>query len=470
MHFRRKGRVRGSGRTGGRLLGALLLACLGGGTAWAGDAVHLRNGGVLRGAIVEESDEAVVLHVGTGTLTLARSAIAFVERHTGDTPEPAPITRRDEWFLILHRKKVVGWRHFVHLERPHRTHIEDHTVFFRPGGGDDIAVRRVEIADDKGNPVEFLHSETYGSEQETVAGHMINGKLIVLRRRAGKQETLRPELPEGWELSLPAWARFQAEARPGEVRTVQSLDTRRLKPVLLMLRRGPDAPAPDAAAGFLPCRALEQTRDGRILCTLYRPGEGSLSEELNGSTLVAQRVSPERVARARKEHALPDPARVRERNFPRRPGSDLSVKHTRAGLSLERPDAGWRPTLHERERGLLLSLRKLGVFASFEVFGYKLPAPDADIEACLERARARLRLTATSVEETGTVQERTVSGLPARVIAFRAQHRGEDLRGLLCVVRAPDRYLVFVGASPERWWRYSRPAVESLLNSCKLVD
>ena len=468
MRFRRKGRVVRPGHTGGRLLYALLLAHLAGGTAWAGDAVWLRNGGVLRGAVVEESDEAVVLDVGTGKLTLARSTIAFVERHTSETAEPAPIARRDEWFLILHREKIVGWRHFVHLERPHRTHVEDHTVFFRPGGGDDIAVRRVEIADDHGRPLEFLYSETYGAEQETVAGHMISGKLIVLRRRNGKQETLRPELAEGWELSLPAWTRFQTDAAPGEVRTVHSLDTRRLKPVLLMLRRGPDAPAPDAAAGFLPCRALEQTTDGRIVRTLYRPGEGSLSEELNGSTLVAQRVSAERVARVRKEHAPADPARIREQDFPRPPGADLSLKHARAGLSLERPDAGWRPTLHERERGLLLSLRKLGVFASFDVFGYKLPAPDADANACLERARARLRLTATTVEETGAVQERTLAGLPARVVAFRAQHRGEELRGLLCVVRAPDRYLVFVGASPARWWRYSRPAVESLLNSCRL--
>ncbi|MFQ5843557.1 MAG: hypothetical protein ACE5JG_01060, partial [Planctomycetota bacterium] len=85
------------------------------------------------------------------------------------------------------------------------------------------------------------------------------------------------------------------------------------------------------------------------------------------------------------------------------------------------------------------------------------------------RARTRLRLTVSSLEDETGVSDRTVAGLPARVLRFRARHRGESLEGLLCVVRTPGRYLILVGASPDRLWRWSAPLVESILGSVRLV-
>jgi len=46
------------------------------------DAVHLKNGGVVRGVIVERTDEAVVMEVGPGRITLPLSRIASIDDST----------------------------------------------------------------------------------------------------------------------------------------------------------------------------------------------------------------------------------------------------------------------------------------------------------------------------------------------------------------------------------------------------
>jgi hypothetical protein len=453
-----------------RALLPLLLLCAS--VVHAADLVHLRNGGVLQGTLVEQTREAVVLDLGAGRITIPRSSIRLVERDVRGRTAHATVTQRDEWFLVLHRDKVVGWRRLVQVRQPRRVQVEERTVFFRPGGGDDVSIRRVETADGAGRPLEFLLMESYGNRTEVTSGRVVEGgRTLVQVLRDGKSGTSQLDLPEGWVLALPAWSRFQADARAGEVQAITALDLRRLATVKLVLRREEDAAAPEASDPR-PCRALTLVRDSRASRALFRPEEGALAVELNGATLVARRTTRERVDLARRAHAAPEPLQIDEAlRFPfhQRP-PELGAYHPRAGFSLTAPDAGWIPSHVEADEGRVLTFEKIGLFASVEVFCHPLSGearPDAD--ACLERALARLRLTARAVRVAGAVRRRELSGLPARIVAVEARHREEALRCLIGVVRARNRYLVVVGAAPVRWWRWAERDFLAFLDSLVVV-
>jgi len=447
-----------------RLCTALAVLCA---LAVAEDFVHLENGGVLRGAVVEERADAIVLDLGGGRIRLPRAHVRLVERGASRDPVPRTVTQRDDWFLVLHRDKVVGWRREVLTAGPRWLTAEEHTVFFRPGGGDDVGVRRVETAARDGTPRDFLFMEVYGKRMEVVTGRRARGRVVARVLRDGEWTTRELDLPEGWRLALPAWSRFLENARPGESRTLTALDPRRLRTVSLLLDRGEDTAAP---GGVRRCRALRLRGEARSARALYRPGEGALAVELNGKTLVARRTTRARVELARRAHAAPEPLTVEEAlRFPfyTRP-KELTVYLPRPGLSLRAPDAGWLPHPSEVDDGLVASFEKIGLFASVDAFVYRV-GEGVDADACLRRALGRLKLTAKAVEVVGDLERGTHRGMPLRTLRLAAHHRGEDLRCVLAVVRAPDRYVVLVGACPSRWWRWAESDFAAFVDSLVVV-
>jgi len=440
--------------------------------ARADDLVHLRNGGVLAGTVVEETRDAVVLDLGAGRITVPRGSIRLLERGVQGRSAHATVTQRDEWFLVLHRDKVVGWRRLVQIRQPRRVQVEERTVFFRPGGGDDVSIRRVEASDGAGRPLEFLLMESYGNRTELTSGRVRDGgRTRVQVLRDGTSTARELDLPPGWMLGLTAWSRFQADAKAGEMRAITALDLRRLTAVKLVLRRDEDAAAPEASDPR-PCRALTLVRDSRRSRALFRPEDGALAVELNGATLVARRTTRQRVELARRAHAAPEPLQIDEAlRFPfhERP-KDLTAYHPRTGFSVAAPDAGWIPSHADADEGRVLTFEKIGLFASLEVFHHPLAErAQADVDACLQRALARLRMTAQSLRIAGPVQRRELSDLPARIVSIEARHREEELRCLVGVVRARNRYLVIVGASPARWWRWAEADFRAFLESLVVV-
>ena len=439
----------------------------------AADLIHLRNGGVLQGTVVEQTRDAVVLDLGAGRITVPRASIRLLERGVRGRSAHATVTQRDEWFLVLHRDKVVGWRRLVQVCQPRLVQVEERTVFFRPGGGDDVSIRRVEASDGAGRPLEFLLMESYGNRTELTSGRVMKGgRTLVQVLRDGKSETSELDLPPGWVLGLPAWLRFQTDAKAGEVSAITALDLRRLTTVKLVLRRDREDAAAPGTSDPRPCRALTLVRDSRRSRALFRPEDGALAVELNGATLVARRTTRQRVELARRAHSAPEPLQIDEAlRFPfyERP-KDLRAYHPRTGFSVAAPDAGWIPSHAEADEGRVLTFEKIGLFASLEVFLHPLAErARPDVDACLERALARLRLTARSLRVAGPVQRRKLSDLPARVVPVEARHREEELRCLVGVVRARDRYLVIVGAAPARWWRWAGTDFRAFLESLIVV-
>jgi hypothetical protein len=430
----------------------------------AGDAVHLENGRVLRGTVLEENDEEVVIDLGAGKLRVPRHRVRLVERGVAPEAPSKTLTRRDEWFLVLHRDKVVGWQHLVETLHGSRRQVQEETVFFRPGGGDDVSLRRVET-DDEDGPQEFLLFESYAGDAEVTSGSVRDGKAHVRVTRGGKVENTVIDLPEECALALPAWSRFLEDARPGESRKLTVLDVRTLKTVTLLLRRDEDdAPPGDPR----PCRAVTLASDVRTERALYRPGEGSLAVELNGPTLLAKRTTRERVDLARKANAAPAPLSIDEAQrypFFERP-KPLDAHHARAGLSFRMPDAAWSPEPLDADTGRVLCFEKVALFASMDVFAY---AGAVDAKEALARGLARLKLDAKEVKGLGEAEVLTVGGYPARAKLLSARHRDEDLRVLLVAVAAKDRYVLLVGAAPSRWWRWAEKDFRALVASLEVV-
>ncbi len=452
-----------------RLLLALLLATA---TTAAEDRVHLDHGGALLGRILSETPDAVVLEVGAGRLSVARERIRLIERRLPARDAQRPVMQRDEWSLVLHAGQVVGWRRVVHTERPGAIRVEERTVFFRKGGGEELDVRRVEVEDEAGRPVEFLHMERYGHRMEVVSGDATPTGALVQIRRDGKLETRAMEIPEGWRLALPAWSRFLASSGAGEMRSIRALDPRSLRVQEMVMRRQPDRAAP-AGGDPRPCRAIELTGDLRSARAFFRPGEGALAEELNGPTLLAERTTKERVEMARRAFAPPDPpslADVQRHPLQRTAPPPATSFHLRAGVAVTPPDAGWVGEATGGDAlGRLLAFESVALFASFELFAYAAEeAPSA--EACLARALRRLRLAASGVRPVGEAVACTIAARPALVLEVQSRHRDEDLHCLLAVIPARGRYLVAVGAAPARWWRWAEAPLRAFLERLEVAD
>ncbi len=445
-----------------RLLVATLVLA---GAVLGADVLHLKNGRALRGRIVRENSKEVVLDVGGGTIHVARARIRLLERGADKTTAPRKITARDEWFLVLHRDKLVGWRRIVHTVRPDRVQVEERTVFFRPGGGDDVSIRRVETVDARGRPLDFMLMEAYGLRTELVSGQRARDGSFTVRVRGKDGVTRRKvKLPDDCTLALPAWSRFLQTAKRDEVRTISVLDPRsgRVSPVVL--RRGADRAAPDGTVE----RELQAT--GAILRAkaAFRPGRGSRREEISGRTLVARRVSRERVDLARKAHAAPTPLSVEEAlifPFYTRPPS-LEAIHASTGITVKAPDPAWMATRHDRLSGTVITFEKISIFGSFEVSSFAHEG--ASTSDCLARALTRLGLTATSLVP-GKPERLMIAGLATRRVSFRARHRGEQLAGEIYVVRSARRYIVMVGAAPARFQRWARPDFKALAQSLRVA-
>jgi len=209
---------------------------------------------------------------------------------------------------------------------------------------------------------------------------------------------------------------------------------------------------------------------GKVERAFVRPDTGALSVQLSGETLVARRVPRERVELARAANARRAVTVEEALAFPFVPKrKDLSVRHVAGGITLRAADEGWTVESFDAERGRIVALEKVAIFASLEAFVYDLPSGDAGIRECLDRAVARLRLAAASVELRGEAEPRTACGLPALAQEFRAQHRGERLFGVLFVARAHDRMVVLVGACPEELQRAATPAFEAMAASLAVV-
>ncbi len=438
----------------------------------AEERIHLRSGRSLTGRIVSATKDSIVLDLGSGTIELPRTSIRLIEQAAGELKKRR-VAERDEWFLVVHRGEVIGWRRLLHVEGEDHCLVEERTVFFARDGSAEVDIHRVEQSDADGNPLEFTYRELYGADGESACGTVKNGKMEVIVRNADgvKVQTMKPA--PGWRLPLIAWSRFLLKAGPDESAAVRALDPRRLRIVRLWMRRDGDRVA-NTDGSARPIRGVTLRHGSMVRRALFRPGEGSHAIELNGSTLVAQRVSKERVEMARAAARGPerDWNRVMNPFLPKKP--QLRVRHLRSGLSVKPPNTLWIKTSHATERGMVMGFENKAYFASMEVFVYDLPAgrdgARPTLEHCVRAALARLKLTTESAKPADRSESVKLAGHDAQTLTLNSRHRGENLRMRIAIVRLDKSFCVMVGACPRAWYRGVERSFQSMIDSLEVAE
>lgn len=446
------------------LFALLVLAVFG----FAEDRVHLVNGGTLTGTVESKNDKEIVIRVGGGRITLPRSEVVRIEAVSKESGVKAPITRRDDWYLLLREEEVVGWRHLVHTRTAQRDHVEERlVVFVPPAEGERLDRRTVEVEDRDGNPLEFLHMQTLGKQAEVISGRVQGSELLVRVWKKGKSfhRTLEPEA--GWRLGLPRWMAFLAGAAQGQQADYRVLDPASLEIVdARMVRLGEE--------GDPRWREFALSAGDRRISARVRSTSAVETLVYEPQALRAVRVSRDRVSLARRalepdkgpslEEAMRHPLQERDQE------ADLERFHARTGLALKVPDRHWTETRNPGPEGLVLSYENGPLLASLDILVHPLGDGDAKVDECFQRERTRLGLVTESLQPDGPVEKWTVAGLPARVQKFKASHRAEDLGCLLVVVRAADRYVVLVGGAPSKLWSRTERYLGEILDSLEIAQ
>ena len=436
------------------------------------DIVRLHNGGVLHGRILEQDARRIVLEVGAGKISLPRDTVARIERANAPrNAEEAPVARRDEWFLLLRGERIVGWRRLVHTATDKRVQVEERQVILRPAeGAEPLDCRRVEIAALDGTPIEFLLMKTVGEVSEVVSGRTAKGELLVQIWRDKRSKRIPVPLEGDWKLELPRWSAFQLGAAAGQKASYRVLDPVALQLVDLEMERKADANFP-TLSGSKRCRQLERRIRGETLRTMFRPSEGVIALAWATDELRAMRVHRERVELLQRAFQPEQPLSLEESfRYPYvdRP-PDLARYHVRTGLALRLPDENWIEERKEGPEGLVLSYENDSLLASIDIVVRPLPSAVATIEDCFERGRMRLETVTNSIEPEAPPTRGRLSGWPARFQRFSATHRGEKLGCMLVVARAPDRYVVLVGASPAKLFDRTLVDIDRLLETLEIT-
>lgn len=98
-----------------KLIAVAALACLMAATA-AADVLHLKNGGTIRGTVIQETDDLVTVAMQYGTMKMIRADIESIEKTGTEEPEPekgqageTKDTRLPRWSRMIERIAKSPW-------------------------------------------------------------------------------------------------------------------------------------------------------------------------------------------------------------------------------------------------------------------------------------------------------------------------------------------------------------------------
>ena len=431
----------------------------------AEDRILLVNGGTLRGTVISESEEEVVIQVGAGKVTLPRSSITRIETGQEGQPVAVPVTRRDDWYLLLREEEVVGWRHLVHTRTPEKEQVEERFVILVPQkGGTTLDRRCVEIADQDGAPLEFLRMQSRGKQAEVISGKLKDGELLARVWKENRTFHKPVRLDEGWRLLLTRWVAFVSGAAKGQSATYRVLDPESLELVEARMTRLGEEGDPrwgefELVVGERRIRARARPESGVEALVFEPEGLRALRVSRGRVELVQRALAPDETPTV--EEAMRHPLQERE--------PDLVRYHARTGLALRLPDKHWTEERSPGPEGLVLSYENGPLLASLDIFVHPFADGASPVDECFQRERTRLELVTESLQPDGPVEKWTVAGLPARVQKFKAAHRAEDLGCVLVVVRAADRYVVLVGGAPSKLWSRTERYLGEILDSLEIA-
>jgi hypothetical protein len=455
-------------RTGIR--GALLAAalCLLAVASVAGDRIVLTNGREVRGRIVEETDEKVVVELAMGgRMEFARSRVkeivrdAAPEESGADEPEDrsGELTTEATFLVYGPERRLRGWRRTREYRRGEERLFESVTAFLEDGDEPAVRVHVVEVAGPDLSPRAFTYRENVEGKPEFLRRGEVSGtSMRVSEARLGDVKARSIPFPSG--TSFPAAARAAALARRGELRG--EVETAVFDPVsgdfetIVWSYGEPETVEHDG-------RPVEVTvlrsRRGRILSEeRIGPDGRTVTAELNGPSLVAVAVPPERVDRL--ERGEEPEGREAEEIENRR--ADLE-----AGFAVRKPGPRWT---FERGEGMRrLTIKNLDRFAYVDILrDTSLPRGTLLETFALNLER---RLAAESEEYRKESDGfGTLGGERAYRLECTSRRKGERIRSLVVATIHEGRAWIVIAACPVDYFGEARKVFDEILESFEFLE
>ncbi|MBI3818944.1 MAG: hypothetical protein HY286_09670 [Planctomycetes bacterium] len=386
------------------------------------DIVQLKSGGVVDGAIVSETADAVTVEISPGARAeIARSEIASIQR-AAKKPESAPASRpassnipfSETWWIVRGaRGETLGTRQCISRrdrERPELSTLEE-KIEIKDDDGRGIIINRMEVFDASLNPVESYYHEVFEGGSSTViakvADSMLELETIDTAGRAHETLPFRAGMtfPMLFDAKVAAaklapGAKMESEVFDPMARNIMKRTVRAELPRSISLEN--ETPTTHDVLVY-------KSRNRESLCWLSRTGDVARIE-LNGPELVAVR-STQKLALASRGAAL-------DAGFLAR---DASGK-----IRLLLPNADWEVE-HIAEDAISLTRRNGVANASVCAATLEDGATLAGVATDFER---QLRMTLPEFRRTDAFEDFKIGGMPAMRFSFQFENDSIALRGI----------------------------------------
>lgn len=441
------------------------------------DEVEFRNGRVLEGTVVAESDASVTLRIDGGQVTFERSLVASIRRSEPASPgKPAPgapvpgfvakaaepagvVPAADDWLLLWSPARRAGWRRSeARIGEDGKSLFEEESTWIGPDGKPEGTERYVEECGPNFSPAAFLLLSDLPGRAFTRSGRVAGGRLTVETWEKGEKSERTFELSAGMRFPLAARALVLREsARDGAAWKGTVFDPRAAEPATVGFRvlRREKAPIEGATVETV---VLARETGGRTLEERVAADGRLLAADLDGAGLSAVGSTKSRV------DAMRDGGALEEASESERGGRTAFVS-PEDGFRIRKPGVSWslvEPASRDaRERA---GVRDFTGAVSVSLTADPAPeGPEPEPKDLLPALEERLKSAATEyvrVEEGRA----TLGGAPAWKVVADAVVRGDKVRIHAVVLARAGRVWTAVATAPRASFDEARPYLQRILD------
>jgi hypothetical protein len=458
------------------LLGIAALAALASGTARA-DEVEFRNGRVLEGTVVSETEATVTLRIEGGQVTFDRGLVASIRRAEKPAPgkpaaaapvpgftakpaEPVGVTpAADDWLLLWSPERRAGWRRCeARVGEDGRCLFEEQSTWLGRDGKPEGTERYVEECGANFAPSAFLLISEIPGKTFTRTGRVAGGRLTVETWEKGEKSERVFEVPAGLRFPLAARTLVLREsARDGAAWKGTAFDPRAAEMASTGWRvlRREKAPFEGATVETV---ILSRESGGRTLEERVAADGRLLAADLDGAGLAAVGSTKARV------EALRDGAALEEATEAEQQGR-TSLVSPEDGFRIRKPGVSWSlvpPASRDaRERA---AVRDVTGAVTVVVASDPQPAgPEPEPKDLLPALEERLKATATEYVQVEAGPS-TLGGCPAWRVVADAVVKGDKVRIQAVTLARAGRAWTVVATAPRATWDEARPYLQRILD------
>jgi hypothetical protein len=441
---------------------AILLAVFAGSAA-AGDVIHLKGGGEIRGEILSETDEVVKIRLAIGgSMDVLRSRIREIVRGQEEAKPAAPERRTEatDSFLIYEGgTNLVGWRQVRSYRRDDARLYESETVFVGEDAKPLVRVHIVETVAGDGTMRSFNYREKTGDGPERVKRGEVVGEVLNLTETFRGKVT-RSSIPIQKGSRLPSAARAFVLERLGDLKG--ELETPVIDPVtgtVVVIRWTVGKKETMKRGGKeVEVKVIRATKND-VTSVERLDSEGrTISVELNGPSLVAVAVGREKIAKMKSGKGVES-----------RVAGALQNTHLdrEAGFSIDKPDATWA---FEPGSGMcLVTLKHAKTFSYVDVLrdtsvpkGTQLETLALNVQRWLAANSEKFTKESDGYAEAG--------GERAYHLVAHSIIKGEEIRTRVVAVIHDDVAWIVAASCPAAYFKRLGPIFERIVASLEFAE